>query len=339
MSSEFTASQNKAFLWDFLYKNGVFKSLTNVHLNRAKTIFEQEILSTNNAASKENITELNKGFISKIVKEIEILKDLPPPQQNNVPSNDNKRVYELKQTMSYTHQEASAERQKLFQNNLQETQDNFKEHMNVSKPKAIDFADKGADDVDPNLDSKLAAIVERRKRDMNMVLSTYDTAPTKPNPDNISIGKETELGEGNIVDVKPKKMRKSVSFDENSIATALGKNIEELFKPQEEKEYNTVSETVSDTVSETVSETVSDTVNAFKEEETNAYENDNDAHDALTVDDFLSRLKTKPIVDNIDKLVASIPEPSEDKDKFQTILHEIADIHDTLRIILEIIKK
>ena len=96
-----------------------------------------------------------RELVIQIVKEIETLKDLPPPQQNNVPSNDNKRIYELKQTMSYTHQEASAERQKLFQNNLQETQDNFKEHMNVSKPKAIDFADKGADDVDPNAEIKV----------------------------------------------------------------------------------------------------------------------------------------------------------------------------------------
>jgi len=324
MASEFATNKNKGFLWDFLYKNGMFKNLTNIHEHRVKTIFEQEILSTKNSASTENITELNKAFITKIITEIGALKVHTNSPQRPIIENNNKRVHDLKTPMNYTHQEAAVERQKLFQDNLQETQNNFNKHMKVVKPKAIDFADEVGDDVDANLDSKLAEIVERRKRDMNMVVSSYDT-PTGTSTDNISIGNETTLDKVQIVDIEPKKIKKSVSFDENSIASAIGKNMEDLFNPQVEKKANAEL----------------DTLVVLKEEPYTNKNNDQiqDENIELTVDKFLSRLKTKSIADNEDSVTASTPERSDDKDKFQTILHEIADIHDTLRIILETIKK
>ena len=308
MASKFITKENKAFLWDFLYKNGIFKNLTNAHEPRIKTIFENGIQSTGNAASGENITELNKAFITKIVQEIEILK---------TESNTDPPKPIIKTSMNYTHQEASAERQKLFQNNLQETQNNFNEHMKVEKPKTIDFSDKDAGDTDSNLDSKLAEIVERRKRDMNMVLSTYDTAPAKSVSDNISIGKETKLDSGNIVEVEPKKMKKSVSFDDN-IASALGKNMEELFKSG--ASYTSV----------------------FDGEENSTYEKDvqevsPEEKTPFTVEDFLSRLKMKPISD-VDEQVVISPDCLDDKETIQTILREIVGIRETMNHILDIIK-
>ena len=324
MASEFTTNKNKGFLWDFLYKNGMFKNLTNIHEHRVKTIFEKEILSIKNSATTENITELNKAFITKIIAEIGSLKVHTNSPQRPIIENNNKQDHDLKTPMNYTRQEAALERQKLFQENLQETQNNFHKHMKVVKPKAIDFSDDVVDDGDTNLDSKLAEIVERRKRDMHMVVSSYDTPPEKPS-DNISIGKETTLDKVQIVDIEPKKIKKSVSFDENSITSAIGKNIEDLFNHQVDKKANTELDTLIEP----------------KEE---AYNNKNnhqilDENIELTVDKFLSRLKTKSIAYNEESVTASTPESSDDKDKFQTILHEIADIHDTLRIILETIKK
>lgn len=317
MASEFATNKNKGFLWDFLYKNGMFKNLTSVHEHRVKTIFEQEILSTKNTASNENITELNKAFITKIVKDIEALKTQSQSHKHPIVESNNKDNA-LKTSMRYTHQEAAAERQRLFQNNLQETQNNFNEHMKVAKPKAIDFADKDGDDADHNLDSKLAEIVERRKRDMNMVVSSYDTPPDPP-ADSISIGKETELATVQIVDIEPKKIKKSVSFDENTIAAALGKNMEELFTPPVETEEL-------------------DAPNVFQQEEPYANDQLLETTD-LTVNNFLSQLKTKPVVENSAASASTTHEQQEDTDKFQTILHEIADIHDTLRIILETVKQ
>lgn len=206
MSTEFATNQNKAFLWDFLYKNGMFKNLSSAHEQQVKLLFEREIQSTKNSAADINITELNKQFITKIVQCMELLKEGEYAKQS---STQLTQMPELKTSMKYTHQEAAAERQKLFQNNLRETQNNFNEHMKVEKPKTIDFSDKDTEDTaDQNLDSKLAEIVERRKRDMNMALSAYDTTPSKNVSDNISIGKETKLDRENIVEVEPKKMKK-----------------------------------------------------------------------------------------------------------------------------------
>ena len=313
MSSEFTSNKNKSFLWDFLYKNGVFKNLKSSHENRVKDIFEHEIMAIKDSTISQNITELNKAFISKIIKEIETLKIITNSSTiiNADTSNDS---HNIKPTMNYTHQEAAAERQKIFQNSLQDTQNHFNEHMKVNKPKSIDFSDKDLDDVDHNLDSKLEEIIERRKRDMNMVVSSYDTKSPR-NSDNISIGKETKLDHVQIVDIEQKRNKKTVSFDENNITQLLGKNMDELFNKQKLVQHNEV-----------------DSVNTLKE---NHHEDKE-----VTIDTFLSGLKTIPISENQENNSDSDSEILEkkDNDKFQIILHEIADIHKTLRNMLDLIQ-
>lgn len=337
MANEFASKKNKAFLWDFLYKNGMFKNLTTTHEQQVKSLFEKEIHSTNDSVMGLNVTERNKQFISKIVKSIESLKVGTLVQQTTPPLN---KMPELKTSMKYTHQEAAAERQKLFQNNLQNTQNDFNEHMKVEKPKTIDFSDKEGDEVDPNLDSKLAEIVERRKRDMNMVLSTYDTAPAQSASDNISIGKETKLDSDNIVEVEPKKMKKSVSFDENNIAAALGKNIEELLKPESvnnnlfEIGLENDNSHESDSLASNSHAPDSPAPDSPAPEDDSAYEKAPQENN--TVEAFLSRLKTKHITDYVEN-----SEESQNKDMvtLQTVLHEIAGLRSTLDNILEIIKK
>lgn len=353
MTTEFATNQNKAFLWDFLYKNGMFKNLSSTHEQQVKSLFEREIHATTTHGANLNTTELNKKFISKIVHSIEALKEGALVQQAGTPLN---KPPELKTAMQYTHQEAAAERQKLFQNNLQETQNNFKQHMQVEKPKTIDFSDKDTQDTaDPNLDSKLAEIVERRKRDMNMVLSTYDTTPPQSVSENISIGKETKLDRDNIVEVEPKKMKKSVSFDENTIAAALGKNIEELFKP--ESVNNNLFEIAAENENSHNAESLAADSHKADSLASESLAAESLASDSLapespppkdtteyntlleekdTVHTFLSRLKKKHITDNVD-----ITEESHKKDAvtLETVLHEIAGLRATLDNILEIIKK
>jgi len=220
--------------------------------------------------------------------------------------------------MKYTHQEAAAERQKLFQNNLQETEHNFNEHMKITKPKNIDFSDKdNMDKTDPELDSKLVEIVERRKRDMNMALSSYDVqSNTSPN---IQIGKETSIAEEQIISVGDKKMKKNVSFDLNNITAFMEKNMGQLL------------------------EGPIDTINTPPHKNTTHSE----------IDAFLSRLKTKPIsgqrvseahvseahVENKDEKQIILQENAQDPVTMQTILREIAELRETVDNILRILKQ
>tara|TARA_Y100001958_G_scaffold159738_1_gene162905 strand:- start:15 stop:1022 length:1008 start_codon:yes stop_codon:yes gene_type:complete len=335
MTTEFATNQNKAFLWDFLYKNGMFKNLSSAHEQQVKLLFEKEIHATTNSAENLNTTELNKRFISKIVQSIEVLKESALVQQITPPLN---KTPELKTAMKYTHQEAAAERQKLFQNNLQETQNNFRQHMNVEKPKPIDFSDKDTQDTaDPNLDSKLAEIVERRKRDMNMVLSTYDTTPAQRTSDNISIGKETKLDSDNIVEVEPKKMKKNVSFDENNIATALGKNINELFNAKEAmNKQNDNDIYIPDTDTPATDSSVTNTHTPGSLETKDNIEYTKLIEEKNTVESFLSRLKTKNIKDDVEKSEASL---NKETVTLQTVLREISELRNKLDHILDIIKK
>ena len=251
---DFATNKNKAFLWDFLYKNGMFKNLMTDHETRVKDIFEKEIQKIEKVSSGENAIALNKTFIANMVMNINRLQSESQPQ-NHQPQNIHPSI---QPTMKYTHQEAAAERQKLFQNNLQVTEHNFNEHMKVAKPKNIDFSDKdNMDKTDPELDSKLVEIVERRKRDMNMALSSYDVQSNTSA--NIQIGKETSLTEEQIIAVGDKKMKKNVSFEVNNITSSLEKNMEQLL------------------------ERPTDAINAAPHENTTHSE----------IDAFLSRLKNK----------------------------------------------
>lgn len=314
MYMDFATNKNKAFLWDFLYKNGMFKNLMTAHETRVKEIFEQEIQKINKVSSGENAIALNKTFIANMVMNINRLQSESQPQNNN-PS--------IQPTMKYTHQEAAAERQKLFQNNLQVTEHNFNEHMKITKPKNIDFSDKdNMDKTDPELDSKLVEIVERRKRDMNMALSSYDV---QSNPStNIQIGKETSIAEEQIISVDDKKMKKSVSFELNNITASLEKNMEQLL------------------------EKPADAINAPIYENTTNNE----------IDAFLSRLKTKPIseepeseshvadtpvsvahISNKNEKQIILQETTQDADTMKAILTEIAEMRETLSHILRIVKQ
>ena len=309
MYMDFATNKNKAFLWDFLYKNGMFKNLMTDHETRVKDIFEQEIQKIEKVSSGENAISLNKTFIANMVININRLKS-ESQSQNNQPS--------IQPTMKYTHQEAAAERQKLFQNNLQETEHNFNEHMKITKPKNIDFSDKdNMDKTDPELDSKLVEIVERRKRDMNMALSSYDVqSNTSPN---IQIGKETSIAEEQIISVGDKKMKKNVSFDLNNITAFMEKNMGQLL------------------------ERPIDTINTPPHKNTTHSE----------IDAFLSRLKTKPIsgqhvseahvseahVENKDEKQIILQENAQDPVTMQTILREIAELRETVDNILRILKQ
>ena len=331
---DFATNKNKAFLWDFLYKNGMFKHLMTDHETRVKDIFEQEIQKIEKVSSGENAIALNKTFIANMVMNINRLQSESQPQnhqpQNHQPQNHQPQNIHpsIQPTMKYTHQEAAAERQKLFQNNLQETEHNFNELMKVAKPKNIDFSDKdNMDKTDPELDSKLVEIVERRKRDMNMALSSYDVQ-SKPST-NIQIGKETSIAEEQIIDVGDKKMKKSVSFELNNITASLEKNMEQLL------------------------EKPADAINAPIYENTTNNE----------IDAFLSRLKTKPIseahvaeahvaeahavearvaeahVANKNEKHIILQENTKDADTMQTILREIAEMRETVDNILRILKQ
>lgn len=309
MYMDFATNKNKAFLWDFLYKNGMFKNLMTDHETRVKDIFEQEIQKIEKVSSGENAISLNKTFIANMVININRLQS-ESQSQNNQPS--------IQPTMKYTHQEAAAERQKLFQNNLQETEHNFNEHMKIAKPKNIDFSDKdNMDKTDPELDSKLVEIVERRKRDMNMALSSYDVQPN-PSP-NIQIGKETSIAEEQIISVGDKKMKKNVSFDLNNITAFMEKNMGQLL----ERPIDTIT--------------------------TQPHKNTTHSE----IDAFLSRLKTKPIsgqrvpeahvseahVENKDEKQIILQENAQDPVTMQTILREISELRETVDNILRILKQ
>ena len=136
MYMDFATNKNKAFLWDFLYKNGMFKNLMTDHETRVKDIFEQEIQKIEKVSSGENAISLNKTFIANMVMNINRLQSESQPQNHQPQNHQPQNIHpSIQPTMKYTHQEAAAERQKLFQNNLQETEHNFNELMKVANQK------------------------------------------------------------------------------------------------------------------------------------------------------------------------------------------------------------
>ena len=216
MESEFLNNNNKGFLWDFLYKNGLFTKLSNNHLQEIKHLFETEMLKIKGANENKDVMSLNKLFLANIVQKITKYKnseiDVTPHDSINRTTNP---------STNYTYQAASAERQKLFQLKLNETQQEFNKHMKVDSPPDINFQDNSEEN-NEDLDKKLKEIVERRTKDLNMVVSNYD-AP--PNTKKLNIGNSAPLNDIETID----KPNKKVSFEEDNVNNAIKNNLENLF--------------------------------------------------------------------------------------------------------------
>ncbi|AET73173.1 hypothetical protein PGAG_00284 [Phaeocystis globosa virus 12T] len=151
-----TGEKNKAFLWNMLYENKIFKGIPNNKLNDVKSLFENVILNVSKNSRNDNILEINKEILSNLNSQINGLK---------------KTFLETKNIKDEFKEEKSVS----FDKNLETHRNSLDELIKPHKPEDIDFADKTDKPID---NTEMNRIIEEMQKERDMALNVEN-----PNPD------------------------------------------------------------------------------------------------------------------------------------------------------------
>lgn len=243
--NQFNTDKNKGMLWNLMQNNGKFNQLPPKM--DIKPIFEKHIQEIEVKGNiNTSLVELNKQFISSFLGDI---------NRFNNPESIRKNQTEM------------------FNNNLQERENSFKQSMAQPLPPSVDFSDK-EDTPISDIDSLLAKQMEKRKLDVPK-LENQDTAAVQdwlngssnsmpnivapPIGDN-SFGKNISIGEtitntdvqNEIIEIGKKRenvvIEKKVKWDDEvkpklpDISELTKSNVESNSNISNSKELKTINE-------------------------------------------------------------------------------------------------
>jgi len=206
---QFTSNQNKGMIWKLLCDNGTFNSIPEAKANLVKIDFDRKVaLIDLDMKETDQLVTLNKRVIGEMVQSVSKYQNL---------ATDNIIL------PTYNAADISQQRQKVFENELKEKQNDFEKFNSKPVPNKIDFADKLDTPLGSEMDKILAEQIALREKQLNMVLETQDkTVASKwlqngqsmPTNDNIQlkIGEDIKLEDAisprkkvNFVDQEPAK--------------------------------------------------------------------------------------------------------------------------------------
>jgi hypothetical protein len=257
--TQFTSNQNKGMLWKLLCDNGTFNAIPETKSALVKIDFDRKIaIIGENIATSDQLVNLNKRAISEMVQNVNKFVAPPAPAQsqaNAIPP-------------TYNATDLSQQRQKVFDNELKQKQNEFEKFNSKPVPTKIDFADKLDTPLGSEMEKILAEQIASREKQLNMVLKTQDIT---------AANKWLQNGQ------PPTTVEKLHQNENGNTYLKIGEEIKlevaELPSPRKKVNF-TEPITVSNTEPNTASNTVSNT------------------EPIALSDDFLSLLKKKPLVNN-----------------------------------------
>ena len=155
----FNTTPNKAFIWGLMSDKGIFKSVDNKHENVIQSYFEKNMnIIYRDKREMDTLTTLNKRIIDIMISEI---------RQNYT------------EQPLYTTHDIKLNKQNIFNEQLNNKQNEFVQLINTQIPSPIDFSRK-KDDEDENfdIDRLLAETISKRE---NLVIKINDTEKNKAN--------------------------------------------------------------------------------------------------------------------------------------------------------------
>ena len=197
MTKEFNTKDNKGFLWNLMYENGIFADIPSSKVNIVKKTFDELVLTIDTRSSALPLKEKNKQILLQM---------------------NAKRNMFLQSDMPVFVHEATDIRSQQFNIKLDEQKKDFAKNINTSKPKDIDFSDKYDGPIGNEMDNLVAAAIAKRENELNVVLQDQDPKTggqwiNKDNPPNIKIGETTELIDKAVEEIESKR----VTFGKNEI--------------------------------------------------------------------------------------------------------------------------
>jgi hypothetical protein len=158
----FNTTPNKAFIWSLMSDKGIFKSVDNKYENTIQSYFEKNMnILYRDKREVDTLITLNKRIIDIMISEI---------RQN----------YTLvKEQPLYTTQDIKLNKQNIFNEQLNNKQNEFVQLINTQIPSPIDFSrKKNDDDENFDIDRLLAETISKRE---NLVIKINDTEKNKAN--------------------------------------------------------------------------------------------------------------------------------------------------------------
>ena len=200
--SQFISNQNKGMLWKLLCDNGTFNNIPDNKSALVKIEFDRRVdMIGETIISNDKLVNLNKRTISEMVQNVSKYTSAMSP--NAMGPNPT--------IPTYNAADISEQRQKVFENELKQKQNEFDKFNNKPVPTKIDFSDKPDTPLGSEIDKILAEQIAFREKQLNTVLETQDkTAASKwlqNGKENVqlTIGENIKLEEHELIS-SPKKV-------------------------------------------------------------------------------------------------------------------------------------
>lgn len=217
MSSDFDSTNNKGFLWNLMYENGMFSNISSSQVQNVKQTFDSIVSDIDKKNQNMSLSEKNKQTLIAMNKERDsfIISDIP-----------------------ITASDAADKRLELFNKNLEDKQKELSTYINTDKPKEVNFSDKFDEPIGSEMDNMVAEAIAKRERELNVVLQKQDTKKGDNwiNKDNLD-NKHIKIGE----QIQDKHVTFNVEETNNQVGELEEPNFISMLKkrPQSKKELDT----------------------------------------------------------------------------------------------------
>ena len=203
--SQFISNQNKGMLWKILCDNGTFNNIPDSKSTLVKIDFDRKVAMIGETIiNSDKLVELNKRTISEMVQNVSKYAI----GANAIGAN---AIGANAIMPNYNSADISQQRQKVFENELKQKQNEFEKFNNKPVPGKIDFSDKPDTPLGSEMDKILAQQIALREKQLNTVLETQDkTAASKwlqngKESVQLTIGENIKLEEHELIS-SPKKV-------------------------------------------------------------------------------------------------------------------------------------
>jgi len=158
--SDFISNENVELIWEIIIDTDMIKSKQNINVSQMRQYFieKTKMFYENEKNTYQNLTQMNKSFISLIVKDIQQILEKSSSQQQ-----------QQKTPAIVTAQDIQAERKSTFDKNLNQKQEEFMAAMSVPVPEAPKFNDKMDEPIGGNMAELISRTLAQRNFEMDQI--------------------------------------------------------------------------------------------------------------------------------------------------------------------------
>lgn len=173
--NQFNSNQNKGLLWKLMMDNNAFDGIPNEKSALVREEFDTKIRSIGNSInSNDNLVSLNKRAIIELFPQMEkyktaVTSSIVTATRATADTKATATTTGAEATMVYNSSDLLQQRQKVFDNELKQKQDEFEKFNSKPVPDKIDFADKLDTPMGAEMDRILAEQIALRERQLTLV--------------------------------------------------------------------------------------------------------------------------------------------------------------------------